>query len=1107
MFPISEPTAKVGYGGVEATDFDESLVAAFERVAKACPLRIALGSEAGQTTYTELNETANRLAHRLAAYGSGVESRAAILMSHDAPMVAAALGVLKAGQTVVPLDPGDPLSRLRVLAEDAEPALIIADAQNRSLAAALVRADCRILDFEVASATGSVENPFTSISPERTAFLTYTSGTTGRPKGVMRPHLQLLKTGATYSEALQSTQNDRIPLFSSVSTGQCWNTICWSLLNGAMLCPFRVRTRGISGLADWIIDRELTIYSSSTSIFRSLIKTIDDQLVFSTVRAVRLASEAVTVDDFNAFRKHFPACSVLVHGLTCSESSPIAWCRWTQDAKLPQRVLPIGHFARDMDVSLLGEDGLPVPLGEVGEIVVKSRYVAKGYWRDPELTAKRFSADLDANGTRLVRTGDRGRINADGLLEFCGRKDDRIKIRGNRIEPLDIERALEGLPGIDRVAVVAVARDNHEPVLVAFVVKKRDASLTASRVRHAVRAKLPLHMVPSRIVFLESLPYNKGNKIDREALRQYRLPVRNDSKSEQPQTESEMLLADIWAEIFDLPDISRNDDFFNLGGDSLSGAIVAARIHAALGVELSLGEIADRPTISGLAALVDKRRRTGAAGPPPIVPVPRGASVPVSLFQGHMWNYYRENRVAGTSVRTHRIIGPLDIDILKECLSYLVDRHEILRTTFGLVEGRPAQIIHPSAPLDFSFIDLIDADDPEGQADSIFRNEDSQEINLETLPIMRHVLIRVAHKNYRLARIFSSLISDGPSSHILNIELAILYEARLQGMEPPLSRKPSLQYADYAAWQRQVMRPDGPYFKAAMSWWKSLISTVPRATRLPFRRLMPRAGLDPSEGVLQWKLEEGTAKRLDQFARSVDATHFTVRLAAFVALVADVTGNSSIVIGTDFVIRDNVDTHNIVGPFAIQTPLVFSYDATKTFLEWLEIVRDRVFETRTHSELSYEEVKQQLRADGIEPPEIEIIFAMSSDHSDQHFGNLVMSNELWSVGKMPWGCQFYVEAQKPENCRVHFDAGVYDRNGIRAMLDRYFRLLEAVAHEPELPIGKLLAMIGAKPLRWTCRNYAERIYESAPLLKLFWRRVRRLASSSGRTSEGRRAVV
>src|SRR5262249_15604460 len=267
-----------------------------------------------------------------------------------------------------------------------------------------------------------------------------------------------------------------------------------------------------------------------------------------------------------------------------------------------------------------------------------------------------------------------------------GRNDDRIKIRGNRIEPFDIERALEGFPGIDRVAVVAVPRDNHEPVLVAFVVKKRDASVTASRVRHAVRAKLPLHMVPSRIVFLESLPYNKGNKIDREVLRQHSLPVRDASKSEQPQTESEMLLADIWAEIFDLPDISRNDDFFNLGGDSLSGAIVSARIHAALGVELSLGEIADRPTISRLAALIDKRLRTEAAGPPSIVPVPRGASVPMSLFQEHMWNHYRENRVAGTSVRTHRVTGPLDIEILKECLIYQNERHRILQTTFGLLE-------------------------------------------------------------------------------------------------------------------------------------------------------------------------------------------------------------------------------------------------------------------------------------------------------------------------------------------------------------------------------------------------------------------------------------
>jgi non-ribosomal peptide synthetase component F len=268
--------------------------------------------------------------------------------------------------------------------------------------------------------------------------------------------------------------------------------------------------------------------------------------------------------------------------------------------------------------------------------------------------------------------------------------------------------------------------------------------------------------------------------------------------------------------------------------------------------------------------------------------------------------------------------------------------------------------------------------------------------------------------------------------------------------------------------------------------------------------LTPRAGLDPSEGVLQWKLEGQTAKRLDQFARSVGATHFTVRLAAFVALIADATGNSTIVIGTNFVGRNRVDTQNILGPFVNVTPVVFSYDPTKTFLEWLEIVRDRVFETGKHSEVSYEVFKQQLRSERIELPEIQIIFAMSADHSDQHFGSLAVGDEFYSVGTMPWGCIVQIDERKPENCRVNFDAHVFDRNGMRMLLDRYLRLLEAAAREPELPIGKLLAMIGGRPLRWMCANYAAPFYEfvtefyaSSPLLKLCWRPIRRWVLSGG----------
>ena len=289
-----------------------------------------------------------------------------------------------------------------------------------------------------------------------------------------------------------------------------------------MLCPFSLKTRGVTGLADWIIDRGLTVYVSSASIFRTLVKTIDDRLVFSNVRAVRLASEAVTADDFRAFRKHFPPTSILVHTLSSSETSNIAWSRWTQNDNIPEGLLPVGHFSRDMDVSLLGDDGQPVARGEVGEIVVKSRYLANGYWRDPELTAERFSADLDGKGTRLVRTGDLGRINADGLLEFRGRKDDRIKIRGNRIElhGYRTDSRETSQASIAPLSLLSRAKTTSR-CWSHLSSKQSNASWTAPRLRHAVRANLPLHMVPSRIVFLDSLPYNKGNKIDREALRQY----------------------------------------------------------------------------------------------------------------------------------------------------------------------------------------------------------------------------------------------------------------------------------------------------------------------------------------------------------------------------------------------------------------------------------------------------------------------------------------------------------------------------------------------------------------------------------------------------------
>ena len=347
-------------------------------------------------------------------------------MSHDAPLVAAVLGILKVGSIVVALDPHDPVFRHKMTLADAEPCIIVTDPQNKELASQYAHPACRILEFESETAIGSVQNPSIEIAPDQTAFITYTSGTTGRPKGVIRPHRQLRKLSEDTSEAMQYTEYDRVPLFAMISAGQGLNGLWATLLHGATLCPFSAKTRGIAGLADWIFSRELTVYVSSASLFRTLAKTIDEGLIFTNVRAVMLLGETVTAGDFQTFRRHFPRTTTLVHTLSSTETGNIAWGRWRHDDNVPPGILPVGHFSRGTDIVLVNEDHRPVERGEVGDIVVTSRYLADGYWRDPELTAKRFSTDI--NGTRVLRTGDRGRINASGLLEYCGRIDDRIRI-------------------------------------------------------------------------------------------------------------------------------------------------------------------------------------------------------------------------------------------------------------------------------------------------------------------------------------------------------------------------------------------------------------------------------------------------------------------------------------------------------------------------------------------------------------------------------------------------------------------------------------------------------------------------------------------------------
>lgn len=1043
----------------QPADFEVSLAAAFDEATNTYASRIAVDTGGQRINFQELKSAADRLASQLIELGCMPSDRVAILMAHDAPAIAAVVGVAKAGCIILGLNCTDPAARLSQLLEEAEPVAIVADAANHDLASEVAGTWAKIVVFDLGD-TGGPSRPVPDIAGgARTAALVYTSGTTGRPKGVMKTHRQICRNVSAHSQAMQYSPEDRIPLFSSIGTGQ-GTTVTWcALLNGATLCPFSLRTRGFAGLAAWITDVRLTVFVSSASILRNLVRSLDEGVMFAGIDRVRLASESVRAEDVRLMRRHFPRGCVFVHTLSSSETGNIAWARWSAQHETTDSLLPVGKVSRDIEVLLLGEYGEPVARGETGEIAIRSRYTAAGYWRDPGLTAERFSPELDVSGTRLVRSGDLARIDGEGRLEFRGRKDSRIKIRGNRIELSDVEWALRKLPGIEHAAVVALQREGGEPMLAAFVVPSPDTLLSSRQLRQLAATSLPLQMLPSRFVILDSLPLGAGGKVDKNLLRGYELP--RHAAGDPPRGSTEITVADIWAEALDLPGAGRDDDFFEAGGDSLKAAVVAAHLHAAFGLELSLADLAANPTVAALARHVDATIMSPAEPLPPLVRVPRTAPLPLSPYQERIWLALDVMQRHGTILRSYQVSGPLDRKAMERAFDFLVGRHEMFRTTFSMVDGEPMQTVHPSAPSGFTFVDVSGESDPAEAAERICASEAEKRIDAATLPTMRLLLIRLAADEHWLLRASHVLGQDASSFAMVMHEFAALYDADVRGLPPPLSKDMPLQYADFAVWHREIMRPEGKAYEEMLGWWKRVFAERLRTTRLPFceRRA---SGRDIAHATHRWRLDPDVAARLDAVARHAGATHFIIRLACFLALLAQASGRSVVTIGTSFTSRQRSDTSQIAGMFTNLAPLVMPYRHDLSLADWARAVRDRLFETEKHADLPLEQLYASLRRTGLRPPAIKVMFTMASDWSEQHVGGITIRRRPHPLPEMPWGFQMYVDQNTPTHCRIEFDASRYRPDDVRYFTASYVRLLEVAASDPGLSIGEMVAMTQGK---------------------------------------------
>jgi amino acid adenylation domain-containing protein len=599
-----------GYVEFRLEETGQSVASRFEQQAERHPDRLALLTRRERRTYRELNRGADRVARAvLATLGPG-EEPVALLFEPGPAAIEAILGVLKAGKIYMPLDPSSPRPRLSFMLEDSGARLGLTDDPNASLAREPPLGTFQWLGPDELSARTTDEGPALALSPERLASLYYTSGSTGRPKGVVETHRNRLVNAMRNTNALRICREDRLSLLYHHAFSGSVNCLFGALLNGAALLPIDLKEEGIGRLAGWMADEAMTLYHSPPPVFRHLVASLSGAERFPHLRVILLASDSLYATDVELYRQHFSPDCLLLNAWGATESPFFRPYFLDQRTAVPTGNVPaIGPPDGEDEILLLNEAGRELGVNEVGEIVMRSRFLSPGYWRNPELTEARFHPDPESEGHRCYRTGDLGRRLEDGSVVHLGRQDFQVKVRGYRIELSEIEIALLHLDRVREAVVVGRPMHAGDHRLVAYIVPDRHAAPTISELRRALAGTLPDYMIPSAFVVLDDLPRTPNGKVDRGQLPE---PGRARPPLEPlfltPRTETEKALAAIWSEVLDLESVGVEDHFLDLGGNSLLATQVIARVLARLRVSLPIRALFEAPTIARMAELIESRR-------------------------------------------------------------------------------------------------------------------------------------------------------------------------------------------------------------------------------------------------------------------------------------------------------------------------------------------------------------------------------------------------------------------------------------------------------------------------------------------------------------------
>ncbi|HYH79840.1 MAG TPA: amino acid adenylation domain-containing protein [Longimicrobium sp.] len=1044
--------------GWNATDAPLPAWCVHERIAAQAALSPdapAVSARGVTLTFAALEAAANRLAHHLRARGVGPESRVGVCLERGPDMVVAVLAALRAGAAYVPLDPGAPPERLAFLVRDAGVRVLVARA---ALAASLPPTEAEVVCPErdaAAIARHPTDVPAVRVGPDHLAYVIYTSGSTGAPKGVMVTHGNLANYLAWYDAAVLAPAEHDVPLVSRLSFDAHVRQLFAPLLRGrdvwllpddevadpaALLAALASRPRvGFTGApALWgAVVEEARAGGTRLPAGLVAVGTGGDLLPPELVERTRELSPGVV------FRNHYGPTEITVN-------ATVAWLA-------PGAPVTLGTPVANTRVYPLDRWMSPVPAGVPGELYVGGAGVARGYLGRPALTAERFLPDpCGRPGARMYRTGDRARWRADGTLEFLGRTDHQLKVRGFRIEPGEVEAVLAALPGV-REALVVARGDAGGERLVAYVAAESGAAPTPAALRGGVRARLPEYMVPDAVVVMDAFPLTPNGKVDRRALP---APTPADSGGDRggyvaPRTPLEESLAALWREALGVERVGIHDSLFELGGHSLLVVRLVFRVRTALAVELPLRALLEAPTVAGVAARVEALRAAGRAAdePPAPAPVPRDRPLPLAIVQEYLWLAEQRNGpdTVGWIPASVEMEGPLRVAALARTFTEVARRHEALRTVFRVVDGRPAQVVLPPSPVPLPVVDLRRLA-PMDRARAAARVEATpRPFDTARGPLLHLALVRTGDEAWRLLFARHHLVGDGWSTGVLMEEVSALYAAFTAGLPSPLPPL-ALQYGDWAAWQARWLSGERRAGEAARWAAKLAGAAAPRLVEGDGRPVRaPRA-------VLPLTLHGALLGGVRALAAREGCSLFVVLLAAWKALLARFTGQDDLTVFTPVAGRTRAETAPLIGYFAHQLLLRTRLDGNPDFRALVGRVRETALDAFAHQDVPVLE-----RAD-VDPAERERLRALcrmgfACEPAARAPLRLPGVRVAWPVGEggdpQPFDALVFRDrGDRVDGWFVH-RAALYEPEFAELLVHRFTALLARVVDDPSRPLWEL----------------------------------------------------